>query len=138
MRSEIAAGRRRREKSLDKHFRIYPKVVWAMILWLAAPAAARAVDLYPMSASAWVACGGADLTASYRRVELNPLLGQQFGARAALLKTGIVAGNLLVQRLFLKRHPAARPATAIANFLGAGVTCGVAARNISQLYRPRD
>jgi hypothetical protein len=90
--------------------------------------------LYGASVAALVGANAADLSSSWGRPELNPILtpsgsGARFGWQSATIKLGFTATTLLIQRYILRRRPDLRRSLAISNFIAAGALGGVAARN---------
>lgn len=89
---------------------------------------------YGVSVAALVGASAADLASSWGRPELNPVLtlrGQspRFGWQSAVVKLGITATTLLVQRTILRRRPDLRKQLTVSNFIAAGAMGGVAIRN---------
>ena len=85
--------------------------------------------LYRTSIASAVAAQTADIASSWNRGEANPLYGQKFTAKDAVLKGAIAAGNLGVQSLILRKWPHAKKAAAVLNFVCAGAVTVVAIRN---------
>lgn len=63
--------------------------------------------------------------------ECNPLYGSHFTGRDVILKSGIVAGQALVQYLIVRKHPKAARYFAVLNAGQTGSIAYVAARNAS-------
>jgi hypothetical protein len=75
-----------------------------------------------------------DITSSYGKRELNPVLAGpqgQFGVSAVLIKAGVAAGLIGMECLIVKAHPASARIFTKVNWAAAAVTAGVAAHNFS-------
>lgn len=92
-------------------------------------------QIYYSSVASLTAAHVADVYSSWGRLEVNPLLRSadgRFGTGGAVVKSSLLAGNLTVQTLILRKWPKARRAAAILNFALAGTVGVVAARNHRQ------
>lgn len=88
--------------------------------------------LWRWSAVALVASSGFDAASSYGKREANTMLQSPdgtFGGRGVAIKVGIAATTLGVEYL-LRRKVGHSKIFALANFFQAGITTGVAARNL--------
>lgn len=88
--------------------------------------------LWRWSAVALVASSGFDAASSYGKWEGNSVLQSangSFGMRGAVIKSGIALSTLAVEYMLRRRYGHSR-VFAIANFVQAGVTSAVAARNL--------
>lgn len=88
--------------------------------------------LWRWSAVALVASSGFDAASSYGKWEANTLLQSPdgtFGARGVMFKTGIAAVTLGTEYLLRRKYGHSK-IFAVVNFMQAGVTTGVAARNL--------
>lgn len=78
----------------------------------------------------------ADHRSSIGQRELNPFLrgtaGQYDSGRGALIKAAIVGGNVIAQRLLIRRHPRLRKWATGANLVWGGASFAIAARNQRQ------
>ena len=73
-----------------------------------------------------------DVTSSYGRRELNPLLGDangRFGGKAVGIKFGTTAAIVAVEYLIIRKHPKAARVLSKLNWAGSAVTTGFAAYN---------
>jgi hypothetical protein len=102
--------------------------IWILLMAAAQPAQSQ----YRASVLALGAANAADIASSWGKVELNPALGKQFGARGAGVKLSILGGVVLVERLFLRKHPKAQRFVSVLNFGVAGATTAVALHNWRQ------
>lgn len=104
-----------------------------LALLLALPLAAQpASRAYQLSAAAVGACAAADSISSWGRYEANPVLsapGGRFGGRSLAIKSAITGGTVGALWLVQRRWPHLRTGATWGNWIGAGATCGVAARN---------
>ena len=88
--------------------------------------------LYRWSVAALVAGNAADVAGSWGRRELNPALGRgNFGAQQIAIKSGVVAGALVIQHFVVKYKPETERAIVVGNFVAAGVFGGVAVQSWS-------
>lgn len=98
-----------------------------------APKFSAADGAYWGSVAFLIAGHVADHQSSVGRYELNPLLRNSVGMydsnRGALLKLGVVAGVVVVQRLVIRKHPQVQKWATVANLAGGAVSFGIAARN---------
>lgn len=108
-----------------------------LAILLLAPLAQSAIrpkltKLYHASVAAFVAGNVADIHSSLGGYETNPLArssdGQFSPAKGIALKSGIVAGTLILQRVLIRRYPTSQKGLAIVNFGCAGAM-GVVARH---------
>lgn len=76
--------------------------------------------LYRVSQVVLVAATTADAASSYDQPELNPILGQRFGARGISIKAGVAAGMFIVEEIAVRKGVDPRFPTVI-NFAGASV-----------------
>ena len=84
------------------------------------------------SQAALVAASVADAHSSFGGRELNPLLRGpegEFGARGAAIKGAAVAVLLVTEYLVSRKHPRARRVLNRLNWIMAGGTAAIAARN---------
>lgn len=89
--------------------------------------------LWRISALALVASSAFDAASSYGKYEGNSFLQSadgSFGMKGIAIKSSLAVSVLAVEQLLRKRYGHSR-AFAIANFFQAGVTAGVAARNLT-------
>jgi hypothetical protein len=87
---------------------------------------------YASSVAALVAANALDIHSSYGKYEVNPVVagsGGRFTGRSVAVKSGIVAGTLLVQWLIVRKHPDWKAKLAWLNWGTAGMYSGVALRN---------
>jgi hypothetical protein len=94
--------------------------------------AGRAQVSYAASVAALVAANALDIHSSYGKYEVNPLVagsGGRFTGRSIAVKSGIVAGTLVVQWLIVRKHPEWKAKLAWLNLGTAGVYSGIALRN---------
>ncbi len=78
-------------------------------------------------------CGNAaDSASSWGQVERNPVLfgGQQFGARSAAIKFGIIGASVGLQLWFVKHHPKSEKVFVIENFALSGAFSAAAIHNV--------
>ena len=99
-------------------------VFFLLVSWPAA-----CVDLFEISQAAFVGANVGDVASSWGQFEGNPLWRGRVGARHALIKVGMVAALLIVERKFkgeLKRE------FTVVNFALAAALTGVSVRNFHQ------
>ena len=94
----------------------------------------KQLNLWKFSTAAVLASNSMDVTSSWGKRELNPVLAGSkgtFGGRGAVLKLGIMGGVVAVEYLVLRHRPSRSLAKAMAwiNFSDAAVTGAVAGRN---------
>lgn len=93
---------------------------------------AQELPQWRYSAAALGAASVADAHSSWNRVERNPILADsqgRFSHRGVAVKGGLMAANIGVQYLLVRKWPSlARPLSYV-NFSAAGITAGVAGRN---------
>ena len=85
-----------------------------------------------ISLTPFVASQVLDITSSYGRRELNPLLADAnggFGMKAVGIKASTAGAAILVEYLLMKKYPRSARFFSIVNFADAGVTAGFAAHN---------
>lgn len=88
--------------------------------------------LYWSSVAFSAAGNGFDAATSWGRPELNPMMRSRdgrFGYRAAGLKVGYLAGTIIMQTRYLKRH---KRAITIANFAAGGLWFAVGVSNLAR------
>lgn len=98
-----------------------------------APKAPVAVS-WKWSLAPLVASQALDITSSYGKRELNPLLAGpqgQFGVQSSLLKVGVTVGLIGVEYLIVKAHPSAARTFTKLNWAAAALTTGFAVHNFS-------
>ena len=103
-----------------------------LIIVLCLPLMAQDRSLYLSSVATLTAAHAVDMHSAWGKYEANPLLRSadgRFGPRGAVIKSGIMAGNLTVQTLLLRKWPKARKAATIINFAAAGAIGVIAVRN---------
>jgi hypothetical protein len=89
---------------------------------------------WKLSLAPLLASQALDITSSYGKQELNPLLARpqgQFGVSAVLIKVGITAGLIGAECLIVKAHPASARIFTKFNWAAAAVTTGVAVHNFT-------
>jgi hypothetical protein len=92
----------------------------------------RSRRMYLFSVAAFNAVNILDITSSYGKQELNPLLAgnnQRFDMSSAGKKLAMVGAIDASQIFALRRQPATRRRLAIANFVMSGILAGVVAHN---------
>ncbi len=72
---------------------------------------------------------GMDAASSWKKPELNPLLGPQFGARGVSIKFSISLGAIFGQNRIIRRQPEMERPFTWANFAAGAGFAGVAIRN---------
>jgi len=90
--------------------------------------------LYRWSLASVLAANAADVASSWNYHEANPVLGgsgAQFGTTSIAIKSGFVAGSLLIQHVALRHRPDLYKKMAWFNFGTAGALGGVAKYNLS-------
>lgn len=96
----------------------------------------RYETVYMMSLVSLTGAAAADMSTSWGRVELNPVLTPgstqgRFGWQAAAIKLGVTATSLLIQRRMIRHRPELKKTFAVTNFITAGAMSAVAVRNAS-------
>lgn len=100
---------------------------------IAAPAVPVATS-WKLSIAPLLASQALDITSSYGKRELNPLLAGpqgQFGVSSVLVKLGVTAGLIGAEYLIVKAHPASARIFTKLNWAAAAVTTGFAAHNFT-------
>ena len=86
--------------------------------------------LWRWSAVAMITSNGLDIASSVGRHETNPVLGTgEFGWRAIGIKSGVVIGSLLLQKLLVHKHPQITRPVAFSNFAVSSAVTGIAVSN---------
>ena len=100
-----------------------------LVLFLVLSCPASCLDLFEISQAAFVGANVGDVASSWGKFEANPLWPGRVGTRHALIKVGVVAALLIVERKFkgeLKRE------FTVLNFALAASLTGVSVRNFHQ------
>jgi hypothetical protein len=89
---------------------------------------------WKLSLAPLLASQALDVTSSYGKHELNPVLAGprgQFGISSVSVKIGVTAGVIGMEYLIVRVHPASARIFTKANWAAAAVTTGVAVHNFT-------
>ena len=106
------------------------KIVLILILMSQVVQAGKLDKLYKFSIGTIVASTTLDAATSWRQPELNPLIGQTFGARGVSIKFGVTVGIILVERYAIKKDKSTKKMITITNFALSGAYGFIGVRNI--------
>lgn len=85
--------------------------------------------LYYTSVGVLASGNAADTISSWRRPELNPVLGSTFDGRSLAIKSAILGGSILLQRYAIHKNPEMRRPLTWLNFAVGATLGGVAIHN---------
>lgn len=109
----------------------------ATVLLMSALGSSKAEDkLYLVSLISLTSASVADAATSWGHPEQNRLIGSTFGSRGVAIKVAVIGGQLALNHFVLRRihdsrdRARARRNLTIVNFAAAGLTGGMALRNL--------